>query len=140
VAIDRAGRRVSAAGRHALAEAEQVRTRIVTGPNDYLLPLLGAGEVDLVICRMAELGDVAGLSFEHLYSEQVVFVVRKGHALLGLEPFDDAGEGACLNEAAIGSSRRSTPYDSLDCLIVFELFDQYLFITIKKLALVKKGS
>jgi LysR family pca operon transcriptional activator len=70
-----------------LAETGQVRTRIVTGPNDYLLSLLRAGEVDLVIGRMAEPGDIAGLSFEHLYSEQVVFVVRKGHPLLGLEPF-----------------------------------------------------
>jgi LysR family pca operon transcriptional activator len=70
-----------------LAETGQVRTRIVTGPNDYLLSLLRAGEVDLVIGRMAEPGDIAGLSFEHLYSEQVVFVVRKSHPLLGLKPF-----------------------------------------------------
>jgi LysR family pca operon transcriptional activator len=70
-----------------LAETGQVRTRIVTGPNDYLLSLLRAGEVDLVIGRMAEPGDIAGLSFEHLYSEQVVFVVRKDHPLLGLKHF-----------------------------------------------------
>jgi LysR family pca operon transcriptional activator len=71
-----------------LAETGQARTRIVTGPNDYLLSLLRAGEVDLVIGRMAEPGDIAGLSFEHLYSEQVVFVVRAGHPLLGLKAFN----------------------------------------------------
>jgi LysR family pca operon transcriptional activator len=69
------------------AESGQARTRIVTGPNEYLLSLLRAGEVDLVIGRMAEPGEIAGLSFEHLYSEQVVFAVRAGHPLLARQPF-----------------------------------------------------
>ena len=58
------------------------RTRIITGPNDYLLTLLRTGDVDLVIGRMAEPDAMAGLSFEHLYSEQVLLVVRPGHPLL----------------------------------------------------------
>jgi LysR family transcriptional regulator, pca operon transcriptional activator len=70
------------------AEGGQARTRIITGPNDYLLSLLRAGEVDLVIGRMAEPGEIAGLSFEHLYSERVVFAVRAGHPLLKLKPFE----------------------------------------------------
>lgn len=70
-----------------LAESRKARARIVTGPNDYLLSLLRAGEVDLVIGRMAEPGEIAGLSFEHLYSEQVVFAVRAGHPLLKLKRF-----------------------------------------------------
>lgn len=70
-----------------LAAGRQARARIVTGPNDYLLSLLRAGEVDLVIGRMAEPGDIAGLTFEHLYSEQVVFAVRAGHPLRKLKRF-----------------------------------------------------
>ena len=70
------------------AETGQARTRIITGPNDYLLSLLRAGDVDLVIGRMAEPGEIAGLSFEHLYSERVVFSVRAGHPLLALKHFE----------------------------------------------------
>jgi LysR family pca operon transcriptional activator len=70
-----------------LAEGGKARARIVTGPNDHLLSLLRAGDVDLVIGRMAEPGEIAGLSFEHLYSEQVVFAVRAGHPLHKLKRF-----------------------------------------------------
>lgn len=63
------------------------RTRIVTGPNGYLLSLLRVGDVDLVIGRMADPSAIAGLNFEHLYSEQIVFAVRVGHPLLAAEPF-----------------------------------------------------
>jgi len=63
-------------------------TRIITGPNDYLLALLRTGDVDFVIGRMAEPDAMAGLSFEHLYSERVVMVVRPGHPLLDQSPFD----------------------------------------------------
>jgi LysR family pca operon transcriptional activator len=65
-----------------------VHTRITTGPNDYLLSLLRTGDVDFVIGRMAEPDAMAGLSFEHLYSERVVMVVRQGHPLLGERAFN----------------------------------------------------
>lgn len=64
-----------------------VRTRIITGPNNYLLSLLRTGDVDLVIGRMTEPDAMVGLSFEHLYSERVVFVVRPGHPLLAQRHF-----------------------------------------------------
>jgi LysR family pca operon transcriptional activator len=70
------------------AQSGEARTRIITGPNEYLLSLLRVGEVDLVIGRMAEPGEIAGLSFEHLYSERVVFAVRAGHPLLRLGRFE----------------------------------------------------
>jgi LysR family pca operon transcriptional activator len=70
------------------AGSGKARTRIVTGPNEYLISLLRVGEVDLVIGRMGEPGEIAGLSFEHLYSERVVFVVRAGHPLLKLGRFE----------------------------------------------------
>lgn len=56
--------------------------RVVTGPNDYLLSLLRTGDADLVIGRMADPAAMVGLSFEHLYFEQVAFVVRRGHPLI----------------------------------------------------------
>lgn len=64
-----------------------VHTRIVTGPNDYLLTRLRTGDVDLVIGRMAEPEAMLGLAFEHLYSERVAMVVRPGHPLLGHPDF-----------------------------------------------------
>ncbi len=60
----------------------RVRARVVTGPNAHLLALLRGGDVDLVIGRMADPQAIAGLAFEYLYSEQIVFAVRPGHPLL----------------------------------------------------------
>lgn len=68
----------------------QLRTRIITGPNDYLLSLLRTGDVDLVIGRMARAEAMLGLSFEHLYFEKVVMVVRPGHPLLAVAEFTPA--------------------------------------------------
>ncbi len=65
-----------------------IHTRIITGPNAYLLSLLRTGDVDLVIGRMAEPDVMLGFSFEHLYSERVVLVVRPGHPLLDDRNFD----------------------------------------------------
>ncbi|VFU16623.1 pca operon transcription factor PcaQ [Methylocella tundrae] len=66
------------------------KTRIVTGPNAYLMGALRLGDVDFVIGRMAEPETMAGFSFEHLYSERVVFVARRDHPLLSIRPFDFA--------------------------------------------------
>ena len=70
------------------AEHPYGRSRIITGPNGYLLSLLRTGDVDLVIGRMAEPDAMVGLSFEHLYSERVVLVVRAGHPLLSVRDFN----------------------------------------------------
>lgn len=58
------------------------RIRIVTGENAALLEQLKVGELDLVVGRLAAPEKMVGFSFELLYSEQVVFVVRTGHPLL----------------------------------------------------------
>lgn len=70
------------------ARGDGARTRIVTGPNAYLLALLRTGDVDLVIGRMAEPDAMLGFSFEHLYSERVVMAVRVGHPLLSIANFN----------------------------------------------------
>jgi LysR family pca operon transcriptional activator len=64
------------------AQGSGAHSRIITGPNAYLLSLLRTGDVDLVIGRMADPDAMLGFSFEHLYSERIVMVVRPGHPLL----------------------------------------------------------
>ena len=56
--------------------------KIVTGENAVLLEQLRKSELDIVVGRLAAPEKMTGLSFEHLYSEQVMFAVRSGHPLL----------------------------------------------------------
>jgi LysR family pca operon transcriptional activator len=65
-----------------LKENTLSRVKIVTGENAVLLEQLRIGDLDLVVGRLAGADKMAGFSFEHLYSEQVVFAVRAGHPLL----------------------------------------------------------
>lgn len=73
-----------------LAENTGSPIKIVTGDNSVLLEQLRIGELDLVVGRLAAPEKMTGFSFEHLYSEPVVFVVRAGHPLLTGEraPFE----------------------------------------------------
>lgn len=65
-----------------LLESTGSPVKIVTGDNAVLLEQLRLGELDLVVGRLAAPEKMTGFSFEHLYSEQVVFAVRAGHPLL----------------------------------------------------------
>ncbi len=65
-----------------LIDAAGAPVKIVTGENAILLEQLRQGDLDLVVGRLAAPEKMTGLTFEHLYSERVVFVVRPGHALL----------------------------------------------------------
>lgn len=56
--------------------------RLVTGGNEDLLTRLRAGDLDLVLGRLAVPHRMADLTFQHLYSERVVIAVRPGHPLL----------------------------------------------------------
>jgi len=58
---------------------------VMTGPNWLLLSLLREGQLDLVVGRRPPVGNNEGLSFEQLYWERVVPVVRSGHPLLASE-------------------------------------------------------
>lgn len=66
-----------------LKENTGASIEIVTGENSVLLEQLRVGELDLVVGRLAAPEEMTGFFFEHLYSEQVLFVVRAGHPLLG---------------------------------------------------------
>ncbi|WVT75858.1 pca operon transcription factor PcaQ (plasmid) [Sinorhizobium chiapasense] len=65
-----------------LKEDTGARIKIVTGENAVLLEQLRVGDLDLVVGRLAAPEKMTGFSFEHLYSEQVVFAVRARHPLL----------------------------------------------------------
>ena len=61
------------------------RTLVESGPSPYLLELLRTAAISFVAGRMASPEAMAGLSFEHLYSEELAFVVRPGHKLAAAE-------------------------------------------------------
>ncbi len=65
-----------------LSEKVGSEIKIVTGENSVLLEQLRMAELDLVVGRLAAPEMMIGLSFEHLYSEHVVFAVRAEHPLL----------------------------------------------------------
>ncbi|RWL86384.1 MAG: pca operon transcription factor PcaQ [Mesorhizobium sp.] len=64
-----------------LEEDTGAALKIVTGENAVLLEQLRVGALDLVVGRLAAPEHMTGFFFEHLYSEQVLFVVRAGHPL-----------------------------------------------------------
>lgn len=64
------------------------RTLVESGPSQYLLALLRTAAIGFVVGRMASPQAMEGLSFEHLYSEELAFVVRPGHPLVGVVPLD----------------------------------------------------
>ncbi|QRM53946.1 pca operon transcription factor PcaQ [Sinorhizobium sp. BG8] len=77
-----------------LKEETGARIKIVTGENAVLLEQLRVGDLDLVVGRLAAPDKMTGFSFEHLYSEQVVFCVRAGHPLLSTPRSVFSGLGA----------------------------------------------
>jgi len=52
------------------------------GPNTLLIDQLRQGDIDLMVGRLAKPSDMQDLSFIHLYSERVCFIVRPNHPLL----------------------------------------------------------
>jgi len=68
---------------HAVLSAKQdgltATVRIEAGPNEWLIERLKQGRLDLMVGRLAEPQAMIGLSFEHLYSEEIVAVARPGH-------------------------------------------------------------
>lgn len=81
-----------------LGEKTGSRVKIVTGENAVLLEQLRVGDLDIVVGRLAAPRQMTGFSFEHLYSEEVRFVVRAGHPLLreDVSGFPELGRYAVL--------------------------------------------
>lgn len=73
-----------------LAEKTGSPLKVVTGENLVLLDQLRGGQLDLVVGRLAAPELMTGLAFDHLYSERIVFAVRKGHPLLAAPRLDFA--------------------------------------------------
>ncbi|MGV5566952.1 pca operon transcription factor PcaQ, partial [Burkholderia pseudomallei] len=63
------------------AEWPRAVVRITTVANAELLERLKAGAIECAIGRLSEPERMVGLSFEHLYNEPLVAVVRAGHPL-----------------------------------------------------------
>lgn len=54
---------------------------VESGPSPHLLGLLREGNLDFIVGRMASPDVMKALAFEHLYSEELAFVVRPQHPL-----------------------------------------------------------
>ncbi|WP_292025929.1 LysR substrate-binding domain-containing protein [Maritimibacter sp. UBA3975] len=63
------------------AEVPNTTLTVLRGTNLELMDKLRAGSIDFVVGRMAHGEAMRGLSFEHLYSEPILCVVRKDHPL-----------------------------------------------------------
>lgn len=71
------------------------RVVVESGPSPYLLELLRTIAIDFVVGRMAQPSAMEGLSFEYLYSDGLVLVVRPGHPLAGRDDVGFAEIAAC---------------------------------------------
>ena len=78
-----AGGLVPAAVAHLREDGLKSRLRIVSGPQGFLVEELKNGRIDLLVGRMPPASSMESLSFERLYSEQIVLVARKGHPMCG---------------------------------------------------------
>ncbi len=66
----------------------QARLAVRTGYTAQLISALKQGALDMVVGRLAEPSAMQGLSFEHLYTEPLLLVVRPGHELAALSCID----------------------------------------------------
>lgn len=62
-----------------LAEPQAVTLSIETGSHPFLLQKLRARQMDMMIGRMPNAAEMAGLDFEYLYEEPIIAVVKAGH-------------------------------------------------------------
>ncbi len=62
-----------------LSPTPEVTLSIETGSHPFLLQKLRARQLDLMIGRMPNAAEMAGLDFEYLYEEPIIAVVKAGH-------------------------------------------------------------
>lgn len=70
------------------ARRPQTLLTVETGPHHYMIRLLREGKIDLMLGRLPRATEMAGLSFEHLFEEDIILVARPGNPLLRLAPAD----------------------------------------------------
>lgn len=80
-----------------------VAVRVATGRNAQLIEQLRNRELDAVIGRLSDPELMVGLSFESLYTEPMVIVLRPGHALAAAGPNRTRGAKAAPALTAIGA-------------------------------------
>jgi LysR family pca operon transcriptional activator len=68
----------------------QIRVRLEQGRTEDLLPLLAAGEIEMIVGRLYEPAAPDGLSREPLWSEPMALLARPGHPILALNAIDGA--------------------------------------------------
>lgn len=66
------------------AHRPQTLLTVETGPHHYMIRLLREGHIDLMLGRLPRAAEMAGLSFEHLFEEDIILVARPGNPLLRL--------------------------------------------------------
>ncbi len=59
----------------------EILLRVETGPHHHLIRLLRDGGIDLMVGRLPDVSEMPGLSFEHLYEEDVLLVGRRDHPM-----------------------------------------------------------
>src|SRR2546423_6173612 len=86
----------------------QAALRLHTGRNLQLVEALRHRELDVVIGRLSDPDAMVGVTFEHLYAEPVVVVLRAGHPLARSSGRDTraaiAGIGACTLVLPLGGT------------------------------------
>jgi len=65
-----------------LAQSPRRHLQVGAGSNAQLLDALRQRQLDAVIGRLADISQLPGLQFEHLYTEPMVVVARPGHPAL----------------------------------------------------------
>lgn len=63
-------------------EGLEAKIQLITGPNEHLIYELNKGHLHMVVGRMSNPKYMHDLHFEKLYSDVIVFAVRKEHPLL----------------------------------------------------------
>jgi LysR family pca operon transcriptional activator len=99
----------------------EIGLAIETGPHFHLMRLLREGAVDLVLGRLPGAAEIAGLSFDHLYEDEVILAARAGHPLAGRPAAqalgDTFGRGRIVGAEAFGIDELGLVDDPVDFLV-----------------------
>ncbi len=60
----------------------RITAKIVEGTEDVLIPMLRVGDIDMIVGRLPETGEMHDLTISELYTEDFVIIARAGHQLV----------------------------------------------------------